>query len=79
MSRKTILYVLQQAGSRPLTPDVISNYVNRLLPHPVTPEYVRVELSVLEGLGYVQRRASALDPNELSWLVTDAGREVSTL
>lgn len=79
MSRKTILFVLQNAWPRYLTVEAIARFANETLPHPISPDYVRAEMALLESKGFVQRKASVLDPEELTWAVTEAGKEVSTL
>ena len=79
MIKKSILYVLQQTGRRPLSPEAITRSVNGYLDAPATVERVRATLGELEAQGFVQRRASVLDPADLVWLATKAGMEVSTL
>ena len=53
--------------------------MNGYLDAPATVECVRATLGELEAQGFVQRRASVLDPADLVWLATKAGMEVSTL
>lgn len=77
--KKAVLYVLQQTGRRPLSPEAVTRAVNGFLDSPATVECVRATLGELEAQGFVQRRASVLDPADLVWLATKAGMEVSTL
>ena len=77
--KKAVLYVLQQTGRRPLSPEAITRSVNGFLDAPTTVECVRATLGELEAQGFVARRASVLDPADLTWCATKAGMEVSTL
>ena len=77
--KKTVLWVLQQAQPRALSPDAITRHVNSVADAPVMSACVRATLAELEAQGFVARRASVLDPNELTWVATKAGMEVSTL
>lgn len=78
--KKTVLYVLQQAkGLRPLSPEAITKLSNQMLEAPATVAAVRATLAELESQGFAARRASVLDPGELTWLVTPAGKDVDTL
>lgn len=77
--KKTVLWVLQQAQSRALSPEAITRHVNSIIDTPVTVAGVRATLAELEAQGFVARRASVLEPSELTWLCTKSGMEVSTL
>lgn len=78
--KKLVLYVLQQANPRALSPEAINNFVNQMSEVPnSSPACVRATLADLESQGFVSRRASVLDPTELTWAVTKSGLEVSTL
>jgi len=77
--KKTILYVLQQAANRALSPEAVTRYANQLMDTPTTVPGVRATLAELEAQGFAARRASVLDPSELTWVATRSGMEVSTL
>lgn len=78
--KKLVLYVLQQASPRALPPAAVARYVNEMSDAPsATPACVRAVLAELEGQGFAARRASVLDPRELTWSATESGMEVPTL
>lgn len=71
---KAIVTVLKECAGKPLAVRPLSTYVNGYTRSPATVADVQRHVDDLEQRGYVQRIADRLNPSQLQWLLTDAGK-----
>ena len=71
---QAIIQVLKECGSKPLAVRPLSTFANGYTRAPVTPAVVQEHIDDLERKGYVTRLANPLNPSDLSWTLTPAGK-----
>lgn len=71
---QAIIQVLKECGDKPLAVRPLATFTNGYTRAAVSPATVQEHINDLERKGYVQRHASPLNPTDLSWTLTAAGK-----